>query len=220
MNLEIKAVQNKPYNGFFITIEGGEGSGKTTLSLTLKSELESKGYSVFHTREPGGTPLSEKLRALILQPSSVKIGDQAELLLFLAARAQHIEEAILPALHQGKMVICERFNDSSIAYQGCARHLGMNHVEELCHLACRGLKPDLTFFLDIDPELGLQRIKEKRKETFDRLEQEHLQFHKEVRQGYLHLADQYRERIIILDATLPIHQLSESALSFLLQKKS
>src|SRR5688500_10278574 len=124
---------NKPYEGFFITIEGGEGCGKTTLSNKLAVELENKGYTVFKTREPGGTPLSERIRDLLLN-SNESIADKAELLLFLTARVQQMEDKIKPALRQGYIVICERFNDSTIAYQGCARGLGMDYVEKLCQL--------------------------------------------------------------------------------------
>lgn len=193
---------NKPYPGLFITLEGGEGSGKTTLSQKLAEVLQSRGYEIVITREPGGSSLSEFLRDLLLNPEKkYKMGERAELLLFLAARAQHVEEQILPALRAGKVVICDRFNDSSIAYQGCARHLGMHYVEKLCLLATEGLAaPHCTLFFDLDPTIGIQRVKGKR--LFDRLEQEELQFHTEVRQGYLHLADQYPERIEIIDAAL------------------
>lgn len=203
---------NKPYEGLLVTIEGGEGSGKTTLTNRLAQELEKRGYPVLKTREPGGTPLSEHIRKVLLSPDApYAISDQAELLLFLAARVQHIEERIKPALRQGHIVVCERFNDSTIAYQGCARHLGAERVEQLCKLVCEG--PDLTLLLDIDPVEGMRRITAERKEPFDRLEQEHLQFHREVRQGFLHLADQYPQRITILDATLPIEQVTQAALT-------
>lgn len=196
----------KPYKGFFMTIEGGEGCGKSTLAEKLVEGLQKQGYGVKKTREPGGSPLSEKIRELVLSPHiDVKIGEKSELLLFLAARLQHIEEIILPALREGKVVICDRFNDSSIVYQGCARHLGMEYVEELCSLACNGLTPDLTFFLDLEPEVGLKRLKP---EKIDRLDKERLQFHKEVRQGYLQLADKYPQRICILDGSLSPEQLS------------
>ncbi|MCH9626140.1 MAG: Thymidylate kinase [Chlamydiales bacterium] len=205
---------NKPYEGLFVTIEGGDGCGKSTLSERLEQQLQKKGYSVFKTREPGGTELSEKIRDILLNPNlHLEITDKAELLLFLAARAQHVEKKIKPALHQGQIVICERFNDSSIAYQGCARHLGMHYVEQLCELVFE--KPDITLFLDLDPEEGLNRMKTKRKEPIDRLEQEQLQFHKEVRQGYLHLADAHPNRISVLDASKPIEFVLQSAMEVL-----
>lgn len=208
---------NKPYEGLFITIEGGEGSGKTTVCDRIVKALKARGYEVIQTREPGGSPLSERLRDILLNPKeSYKIGERAELLLFLAARAQHIEEQILPALRQGKIVVCDRFNDSSIAYQGCARHLGMHYVEKLCQLATEGLaEPNCTLFLDLDPALGIERVKEKRRERFDRLEQEKLQFHREVRQGYLHLADENPDRIEVIDAAQPLEAVVESCLQAL-----
>jgi dTMP kinase len=204
---------SKPYAGLFISIEGGDGSGKSTLAHEMTRILMDKGYKVHATREPGGTSLSEKIRDLILHPeSSIKIGNRAEMLLFLAARAQHIDEVIQPKLRAGEIVICERFSDSTIAYQGSARHLGTQEVETLCKLSVH-LEPDLTFLLDIDPHEGLKRVREKRKSTYDRLENEQAQFHSEVRQGYLHLADRYPNRIIILDASLPKEQLLAKALT-------
>lgn len=208
---------NKPYEGLFITVEGGEGSGKTTLCAVLATSLQERGYDVIHTREPGGAPLSDVLRDVLLNPEKTyTIGERAELLLFLAARAQHIEEQILPALRNGKVVICDRFNDSTIAYQGCARHLGMHYVEKLCQLATEGLAaPNCTLFLDLDPEIGLERVRASRPNGGDRLDQEKLQFHKEVRQGYLHLADAHPDRIEIIDATPSTDQVLKSCLTAL-----
>lgn len=209
--------QNRPYKGFFITLEGGEGSGKSSLAEKLSLELKASGHQVVRTREPGGSLLSEELRKLILEPpQGVKIGDRAELLLFLASRAEHVEEVILPALFEGKILLCERFNDSTIAYQGGARHLGLSYVEKLCHLAS-DLEPDLTLLLDLDPEVGLERVAKKRQSDFDRLEREHLQFHREVRQGFLHLADQYPSRITLLDANHSLDYLLTSALQVIEQ---
>lgn len=202
----------RPYEGLFITIEGGDGCGKTTICDRLAKELEKRGYEIIKTREPGGTKLSEHIRSLVLNPKKeFSISEKTELLLFLAARAQHLEEKILPALRQGKVVICERFNDSTIAYQGVARHLGMQFVEKLCQLLFED--PDFTLFLDIEPAAGMERIQTKRKEKLDRLDQEKLQFHKEVRQGFLHLADEHPDRITIIDATLPIDQVVSTAMT-------
>ncbi len=208
---------NKPYEGLFITLEGGEGSGKTTLAESIATFLEKRGYEVVLTREPGGSALSELLRDVLLNPKKAySIGERAELLLFLAARAQHIEEQILPALRAGKVVICDRFNDSSIAYQGCARHLGKQYVEKLCLLATEGLsEPNCTLFLDLDPAIGMERVQTSRHDTFDRMEQEKLQFHREVRQGYLHLADENPERIEIVDASQPFDAVLSACLQAL-----
>ncbi|NGX54425.1 MAG: Thymidylate kinase [Chlamydiae bacterium] len=205
---------SKEYKGCFITIEGGDGSGKSTLTEKLAQEFTSRGYTIVKTREPGGTPLSEKIRHLVLNPNTdFTICDRSELLLYLASRLQHIEEIIVPALREGKVVICERFNDSTIVYQGCARHLGMSYVEELCALACNGLAtPDRTLYLDLDPEIGLHRIKSQSDRELDRLELEKLQFHKQVRQGYLQLADKHPERITIIDAGQPQEDVYKAAL--------
>lgn len=195
--------QNKPYEGLFITIEGGDGAGKSTLIEGLVRELSKEAYEVISTHEPGGSLLSNHIRALLLENSqNIPISEKAELFLFLAARVQHLEEKILPALYSGKVVICDRFNDSTIAYQGCARHLGKYYVENLCHMACGDLTPDITIFLDLDPQLGLNRAFQKKNQSLDRMEKEHKQFHSEVRQGFLHLADEYPQRIRIIDASL------------------
>lgn len=200
--------QPKPYNGFFLTVEGGDGCGKTLLSHGLDRALTEKGYEVFRTREPGGTPLSEHLRELVLNPDSFDVCPRAELMLYLTARVQNLHDCILPALREGKVVICDRFNDSTIAYQACGRHLGMKQVEQLCHLVCDGIEPDLTLLLDVSPEVGLSRVKD----THDRLEQEKLQFHKEVRDGYLRLADENPERILVIDASESEQTVLETAL--------
>lgn len=205
---------NKPYKGLFITIEGGDGAGKSTLCGRLAIALEKQGYVVEKSREPGGSTLSEHIRDLLLDPErKFHICERAELLLFLAARAQHVEERILPALRAGKIVICERFNDSTIAYQGCARHLGMHFVEQLCTIAYEGvIEPNCTLFLDLEPEEGIKRLRVERK-AMDRLDLENLQFHREVRQGFLHLADLYPNRIVILDAAAPIDQVVEKSVA-------
>lgn len=202
---------NRPYEGLFITIEGGEGCGKTTLSSKLALMLENKGYLVVKTREPGGTLLSEHIRKLLLE-STETITEKAELLLFLAARVQHVEECIKPALRQGHIVICERFHDSTIAYQGCARGLGMDYVESLCKNICEN--PDVTFLLDLDPQEGALRMQAAGKNP-DRIEQEKIQFHKEVRRGFLHLADEHPNRIKVFDAALPIDEIASLALEAL-----
>ena len=206
---------HSPYPGLFITIEGGEGSGKSTLAAKLGALLKERGYTVMHTREPGGSPLSEHIRELLLDPNrKYPIGERAELLLFLAGRAEHVEEKILPALRRGEIVICERFHDSTIAYQGGARHLGMHYVSELCHhIFGAVLEPTCTLFLDLDPADGKERVKKRR--SYDRIEQEDIHFHQEVRYCYLVLADQCPGRITLLDATLPPDELAASAMNVL-----
>lgn len=201
----------RPYEGLFITLEGGDGCGKTSLSMVLARELEQRGYTVIRTREPGGTPLSEHLRELLLSHDAFALSQRTEMMLFLTARVQHLDELILPALRAGKVVLCERFNDSTLAYQACARHLGMQQVEKLCELVCEGVVPDITLLLDVSPAIGLARVKD----TKDRLEQEKLQFHEEVRRGYLRLADQHSERISVIDAAQPQQKVFEIALNAL-----
>lgn len=190
----------------FITIEGGEGAGKTTLIGKLSGVLESSGYEVVTTREPGGSRLSNHIRQWLLnRDSNLPIGYKAELLLFLSARAQHLEELIKPALQQGKALICDRFNDSTIVYQGLGRGLGMDYVKQLCDIVSEDIIPNLTLFLDVDPSVGLMRTKKTAKENarpgeLDRIEAERLDFHERVRQGFLTLAKRYPERIKVIDA--------------------
>lgn len=190
----------------FITIEGGEGAGKTTLIEKLSGVLESHGYQVLKTREPGGSRLSNQIRQWLLnRDADLPISYKAELLLFLSARAQHLEELIKPALAQGKAVICDRFNDSTIVYQGMGRGLGMDYVKQLCDTVCENMAPDLTLFLDVEPQVGLMRTRNASKENarqgeVDRIEAERLDFHERVRQGFLTLAKHNPERIQVIDA--------------------
>lgn len=197
-------------SGRFITVEGGEGSGKSTLIQRLKEHLTGQGIEVVVTREPGGTPLGEAIRHLLLQNhSSMTIGPLAELLLFLSARAQHLDELIRPSLNQGKTVICDRFNDSTIAYQGTARNLNLQEVASLCDQVCAGTQPQLTLLLDIDPRIGLKRAKSR--SASDRMELETLTFHNKVREAFRNLAGQHSDRIVLLDASQsPDHVFAEA----------
>jgi dTMP kinase len=186
--------------GFFITLEGGEGSGKTSLIQKLEVYLASKGYSVVATREPGGTKFGEHVRSLLLQHGGdVAFSAMAELCLFLSARAQHVEEVIIPALHENRVVLCDRYNDSSIAYQGEGRGLGMEEVEKFCHFASFNVNPNLTLYLDVTPDVGLKRVKEEN--LFARFELEKMAFHKKVRSAFLELAKKDSNRIFIVDAS-------------------
>lgn len=199
--------------GIFITFEGGEGSGKTTLLKKVAGTLSQKGFSLVQTREPGGTPLGEDLRHVLLSSSGRPISPHAELGLFLAARAQHVEELILPALHRGDIVLCDRFNDSSIAYQGEARGLGTKDVADVCRFFSLGLEPSLTLYLDIDPQIGLMRAKKRSKE--DRIEQEAIVFHQKIRDGFLRLQKEHPDRFHTIDASLSLEIVYEQAMQLI-----
>jgi len=210
--------------GCLITLEGGEGSGKSTLLHQLADFLTHHGYQVVVTREPGGTPLGERIRHWLLEKdSSLSMGHQAELLLFLAARAQHIEEKILPALKQGKIVLCDRFNDSTVAYQGGARGLGVKYVKKLCRLVCGEVIPQLTLFLNVSPEIGLARRcssrsryldKEQAKgEEGDRIESEALAFHRTLQDVFKSLARTEPLRIYSIDANKSQESVRQDAIS-------
>jgi dTMP kinase len=189
---------------FFITIEGGEGAGKTTHSLLLKEFFENKGFNVFLTREPGGTVLAENVRKILLNPS-FNVSPISELFLYEAARAQHIQEIIKPALKKNQIVICDRFIDATIAYQGFGRKIDLNTIETLNDIASFNLKPSLTIYLDIQPVFGLSKAKGLDKESYgkkgDRIEREKLSFHKNVRKGYLYQAKKYPKRIRVIKTT-------------------
>lgn len=196
------SLENKLQKGCFITFEGGEGAGKTTLIEEIKKNLTARGYPVLSIREPGGTSLSEDIRKILLEKKEKNsfFSARAELALFLASRAQHVEEVILPALSQNKVILCDRFNDSTIAYQGFARGLGLDEVEQLCLFMSKNLVPDLTIYLDLDPVEGRRR-QNIGKKTLDRLDSEDLSFHQKVRQGYLKIAERNPDRFLIVDAS-------------------
>jgi len=183
-------------SGLFVTIEGGEGSGKSTLQTALCDNFT----NTLKTREPGGTPLGIEIRKLLLH-SAHTIDRRAELFLFLADRAQHVETTIRPALENGQTVICDRFTDSTLAYQALARDLPIDELQTLCALATNKLVPNLTFYIDIDPAIGLDRVQSKRGNGFDRIEQEALDFHQKVRDAFLFLAKREQTRIHVLDGT-------------------
>lgn len=195
--------------GILITFEGGEGAGKTTLIDELARKLSERDRIVLKTREPGGTKLGEHIRSILLQHRE-PISPYAELSLFLASRAQHIIEVIGPALEQGKIVFCDRFNDSSVAYQGAARGLGMEEVAHFCRFISQGVEPLLTFYLDLNPEIGLARAAKERKQ--DRIEAETLLFHQKIREAYLSIHRKNPHRFHLIDATLPPEKVLEEAM--------
>ncbi|MGH7822154.1 MAG: dTMP kinase [Candidatus Binatia bacterium] len=196
----------------FITIEGIEGGGKTTQVGLLAAALERGGFSVRVTREPGGTPLGAEIRKLLLH-SSAAVGRFAELFLILADRAEHVEATIRPALLDGRIVLCDRFSDSTIAYQAHGRELPLESVRAVEAVARQGLRPDLTFVLDCPIEVGLSRTRQRRGDAAaDRFEGEELAFHERVRAGFLALARADPERIRVLDATRSADEVHEQIL--------
>ena len=191
--------------GFFITFEGGDGSGKSTQISILKESLIEKGYDVILTREPGGTDISEKIRELILDPENGEMEDITEAYLYAAARAQLVRQLIKPALEEGKVVICDRFVDSSIAYQGFGRGLG-DAVGIINTYAVDDCMPDLTILLKLDPERGSSRIAGR---EHDRIEQASDDFHRKVYEGYLKLEEKYPDRILGVDASGTIQEIAD-----------
>jgi len=191
----------KKNKGIFITIEGGEGSGKTTQSRLLKEYLEKLGRKVLLTREPGGTLFAESIRKILLSPDSRPV-PLSELFLYEAARAQHMDEFVIPALKAGKVVICDRFTDATVAYQGYGRKLDIKLINQLNKEATFGILPNLTIYLDIDPKKGLNKAKFLDKESYgtdgDRIERESAVFHNNVRKGYLSQAKKHHKRIKVI----------------------
>jgi len=190
--------------GLFITLEGGEGSGKTTIAKRLAKRLTDEAYDVVVTREPGGIPIAEKIREVILNPQHMEMDYRTEALLYAAARRQHLMEKVIPALEAGKVVICDRFIDSSVVYQGVARGLGMDDIWEINQFATGGLLPDLTLFFDIAPHEGLARINKDRSRHVDRLDLEGMAFHEMVYEGYLQQMKLHPARIKPVNALASI----------------
>jgi dTMP kinase len=197
----------------FITFEGVEGSGKTTQIQRLKRYLARKGISCKVTREPGGPPISEKIRKILLDPNHRKLTPFSELLLYEAARAQHINEVIKPLLKKGIIVLCDRFNDATLAYQGFGRKIDLSLIKKLNDLACQGIKPDLTFLLDCPSDLGLKRALQRNRisknEKEGRFEKEKIQFHHRVRKGYLAIAKKEPQRVKIIDTRVGVEKVFE-----------
>lgn len=191
-------------SGIFISFEGPDGAGKTTaIEALLKKIATSTNKEVLVTREPGGSEIAEEIRQLILDPKHIEMDDWTEALLYAASRRQHLIEVIQPALAADQIVLCDRYVDSSIAYQGNGRQLGMEKVKQLNDFAIQGQLPQLTLYLDVPVEIGLQRVK-KLGAGFDRLEGQELAFHQRVREAYLKLVEENEDRIALIDATQPI----------------
>ena len=186
--------------GLFITLEGNDGAGKTTMAKKALEYLQKKGYRAIYTREPGGSMIAEKIRTILLDPENTKMDAITEAILYAASRRQHLVEVVLPALEEGTIVLCDRFIDSSLAYQGEGRKLGMDAIEQLNQFAIQGCMPAPTLFLALDEKTSQARLKA-RDEKKDRLELEEEAFHQAVRRGYEKLLKKYPERIRAIDAS-------------------
>jgi dTMP kinase len=195
--------------GTFITFEGGEGSGKSTQARLLTGYLQQKGYDVISTREPGGTEIGDAVRAVLLNPEFQEMGNVTELLLLAASRAQNVHQRIKPGLERGAVIICDRFIDSTLAYQGYGRNFDLKLLEALNRLATGGVTPDLTILLDLPAEVGLKRAKaldkgEAKDGEGDRIEQEDIDFHLRLRKGFLELAEREPDRFRTLEVAADI----------------
>ena len=202
----------------FITLEGPEGSGKTTAVETAVRKLSEMGYQIVRTREPGGTPIAEQIRNVILDKANTAMDKRTEALLYAASRRQHLVEKVWPALKEGKIVICDRYLDSSLAYQGGARGLGVDNVLNINMFATEGTFPDLTLLFDNEPEIGLARIAANANREVNRLDLEKLEFHKTVRNTFLELAKRYPERFVIIDASKSQEEVAKATLDVMLSR--
>jgi dTMP kinase len=205
-------------HGIFITFEGPDGAGKTTILTMIGEYLEQNGYPVLVTREPGGIPISEQIREVILNTKNTTMDGRTEALLYAAARRQHLVEKVMPAMAEGKIVLCDRFIDSSLAYQGYARGLGIDEVYSINRFAIGELMPDVTFFFDIEPAEGLKRINSSESREVNRLDLEEMQFHEDVREGYLKVIEKWRERFYVIDASKELDKVFNQTKSELLAR--
>lgn len=207
-------------SGLFITMEGPDGAGKTTVIHQLIPLLEEKtNVAITSTREPGGSRIAEDIRKIILDVANQEMDVRTEAILYAAARRQHLTDRILPNLEKGGIVFCDRFVDSSLVYQGIARRIGVDAVAQLNQFATAGMTPDVTLYLDVPAEIGLERIQKARgNRQFDRLDQEGLQFHQMVRQGYLDLLPTDPERFIVIDATADVEAVVQQCLQALVKR--
>ncbi|HYI95315.1 MAG TPA: dTMP kinase [Bryobacteraceae bacterium] len=196
-------------SGVFITFEGPDGSGKSTQMQILAERIRSTGREVIETQEPGGTQIGRQIRAILLDADNKNLCPVAEMLLYFAARAQNVDERILPAWENGSVVLSDRFTDSTLAYQGGGRQLGRDVVMQLHEISCHGIQPDLTVCIDIDTETGLERTRQRNGPTRDRLDEEAVEFHRRVRSLYLELAKEHPERIRIIDGNGNVEEVTE-----------
>ncbi|GAB3054361.1 dTMP kinase [Virgibacillus ainsalahensis] len=203
-------------NGHFITVEGGEGAGKTSILHSLNKKLSEQGYDVLVTREPGGIEIAEQIRKVILNPANTEMEERTEALLYAAARRQHLIEKILPALKEGKIVLCDRFVDSSLAYQGYARGLGIDEVFAINQFAIKDCMPNLTLFFDIEPKKGLERILLNKDRERNRLDLEEIHFHEKVYEAYHILKRKFPDRIQTIDADQPKEAVEREAINHII----
>lgn len=195
--------------GKFITFEGGEGSGKTSVLTAVLNRLTNEGFKVMRTREPGGNKIAEQIRDVILDKANTDMDPKAEALLYAASRRQHLVQDIVPEIKKGVNVICDRYIDSSLAYQGVARGIGIDEVLSINMFAIDNKMPDLTILFDIEPEVGLKRIASNSSREVNRLDLEKLDFHNKVHKAYLELASRYKDRIVVIDASKPLDEVIE-----------
>ena len=201
--------------GLLVSLEGPDGAGKSSVLEALVPILEENGHQVVTTREPGGVPISEAIREVILDQKNTEMDGKTELLLYIASRRQHLVEKVLPALESGKLVIMDRFIDSSVAYQGFGRGLGVSDIEWLNRFATDGLKPDVTLYFDLDVEEGLARIARNKNREVNRLDLEGLDMHRRVRQGYLYAFENEPDRIVKIDASQTLESVVQDSLAVL-----
>ncbi|WP_078543224.1 dTMP kinase [Litchfieldia alkalitelluris] len=191
---------------YLINLEGVEGSGKSTVINFIKEYFEDNGQEVIVTREPGGIEIAEQIRSVILDTKNTEMDGRTEALLYAAARRQHLVEKIIPSLHEGKIVLCDRFIDSSLAYQGYARGLGIDEVLSINQFAIGDFMPNITFYLDLDPEVGLTRISKNKEREVNRLDLEEIHFHQKVYEGYEEVIKRFPERIVRINANQEVER--------------
>ena len=201
----------------FITFEGPDGSGKSSVIKKVYEDFTQKGYNIVLTREPGGTPISEKIRDIILDNNNTNLDVRTEALLYAASRRQHLVEKIWPALKEGKIVLCDRFLDSSLAYQGGGRHLGIDNVLNINLFATENTYPDVTFFFDVSPEIGLTRVSRDKKRVADRLDNETEGFHDTVYESFKEIIKRYPKRFYVIDASKSLDEVIFNVETILIQ---
>lgn len=202
----------------FITLEGPEGSGKTTAVKAAVAKLQELGYEVVQTREPGGTPIAEQIRNVILDKANTNMDPRTEALLYAASRRQHLAEKVWPAIKEGKIVICDRYLDSSLAYQGGARGLGVDNILNINMFATEGTFPNLTLLFDLEPSIGLERIAKNSEREVNRLDLEKLEFHNKVRNTFLELSKRYPDRYVVIDASKQKEEVAQLTMDAILSR--